>query len=213
MTTPITTNDITRIAATGRTTGELLDAHGQTMLTLTHDWTTGPKAANTNPDTGGNHWETDEDGNVWPIPNDPTGEAVLNARADFHHELQRRLHRWHQDSLWLRDAAHVLAPIVPPSTMNTPSDLWCDRHLRIGLCEPRHRGTLCRYCSDFHALWRTVPPISILRDRHLGKRITENQVKTAISAEKLITDEVADVTKKIQRARRPNQNQRKRKTG
>jgi hypothetical protein len=97
--------------------------------------------------------------------------------------------------------------------MNDPGDLWCTHHLRIGLCEPRWRGTDCRYCYDFMALWKMRPPVSILRDRHHGKRITERSVKAALEADGLILHEVGDVTKAVRQNRRPNQNQKRRKAG
>lgn len=211
----VTPADIPRVAATIRLAGELLEVHGHLMLQLTNDWTTGPNAANLDPDTGGNQWETDEHGDVWAIPTDPTGEAAITAnRTDLANQLQTRLTRIIDDAQWLRDTAHVLAPIVPPSTMNERNDLWCTHHLRIGLCEVRHRGEDCRYCYDFLTLWKIRPPITILRDRQAGKRITEQAVKDAIAADGAILQTVGGVTKALRQARptKRNQNQ-KRKTG
>lgn len=207
----ITTSDLPRVSAAIRTAGELLEVHGELMLTLTADWAAGAKAANLDPDSGGNRWETDSNGDVWAVPSDPTGEAVLHARADLAGNLRTRLERIHADALWIRDTAHVLAPIVPPSTMNDPSDLWCNHHLRVGLCEPRWRNDLCRWCSDFMALWKVRPPVSLLRDRHHGKRITEATVKAALEADGIILKEVGGVTKAIRQNRRANQNQKRSK--
>lgn len=212
----ITTSDIPRIAAAIRTAGELLEAHGELMLTLTAEWATGAKAANLDPDGRRNRYEDCGDPTCQScphaIPTDPTGEAILNARTDLHAELRRRLDRILTDAHWLRDTTHVLAPIVPPSTMNDPGDLWCTHHIRIGLAEPRHRKDLCRYCSDFLALWNVRPPVSILRDRHDGKRITDKTMKAALEADGLILKEVGGVTKAVRQNRRPNQNV-KRKAG
>lgn len=210
----ITTSDVPRVAAAIRTAGELFEAHGELMLTLTADWAAGMKAANLDPDSGGNRWETDEHGDVWAVPSDPTGEAVLNARADLHAELRKRLDRIHADAQWLRDTAHVLAPIVAPSSMNEPDDRWCSHHIRIGLAEPRHRNDLCRWCYDFMLVWKVRPPVSLLRDRHDGKKITDQRIKSALEADGLILKEVGGVTKAVRQGRggRANQNQ-KRKAG
>lgn len=209
----VTTADIPRVAAAIRTAGELFEVHGSLMLDLTSDWAQGAKAANLDPDSRGNRWETDEDGFSQPIPADPTGEAVLHARGDVATELQKRLARLADDSLWLKDMAHVLAPIVPPSTMNEKNDLWCNHHLRVGMCEPRHRGDDCRFCYDFRLLWKVHPPISLLRERSNGKRLTEAGIKAALEADGVILQEVGGVSKAIRTARgktgRPNQNQRK----
>lgn len=216
-----TQTDIPRIAATIRVAGELLEVHGELMLDLTSDWAAGAKAANLDPDSRGNRWETDDNGDVWAIPADPTGEAILHARSEVATELRKRLARMTEDAQWLRDMAHVLAPVALPSTTNARADAWCSHHLKVGLCEPRKNGsdrnTLCRWCSDFWALWQSLPPLSLVRDRHEGKRISVERAKAALEAEGAIVKEVDGVTKIIRQARRgrtgrPNQNT-KRKAG
>jgi hypothetical protein len=214
----ITPADVPRTAAQIRTAGELWEMHGDLMLATLEDWKAGAKAANLDPNSRGNRYEECDvpcEHCPHPVPSDPTGEGMLRARAELGDELQKRMTRMVDDALWLRDTAHVLAPIVPPSTMNDPSDLWCSHHLRLGLCEPRHRNDLCRYCGDFLALWKVRPPIGILRDRHQGKRITEARVKEALAADGVILQTVGGVTKAIRQARgtgKRNQNQ-KRKAG
>lgn len=209
----ITDSERPRVAAAIRTAGELFEVHGDLMLTLTHDWARGPKAANLDPDSRGNRWDKE---NQAFIPSDPTGEAVLHARADLHPELQKRLARMVEDAYWIRDLAHVLAPIVAPSEMNDKDERWCNHHLRVGICEPRHRGADCRFCYDFRLLWKVYPPLRLVKDRNEGKKITEQSIKAALEAEGLILDEVKGVAKEIRKARgttgRPNQNQ-KRKAG
>lgn len=211
----ITKTEIPRVSSAGISTGELIGVHGDLMLDLADDWRAGAKAANLDPDSGGNRWEncTEPPAPCCPHakPSDPTGEAAITQRADFAAELAIRLERWHADSLWLRDAAHVMAPVVPPSTMNDPaSDLWCAHHLRVGICEVRHRNDLCRFCDDFLKLWKAKPPISIVKDRNDGKRITEKMVKAALEQEGYRLDEVGKVDKAVKAARgatgRPNQN-------
>lgn len=211
----ITTADVLRVAAAGRLAGELLEMHGQLMLSLAADWSVGAKAANLDPDSRGNRYEACDDPTCMEcphaIPSDPTGEAVLHARRELHADMQKRLTRWLSDSQWIRDMAHVLAPIVPPSTMNEKDDRWCDHHLRIGMCEPRHRNDLCRFCYDFMLLWKVRPPVALLKDRQDGRRITEVAIKAALEADGLILQEVAGVTKAIRAARKPNQNSKRSK--
>lgn len=207
--TQITTSDVPRVAAVIRVAGELFEVHGDLMLRLTDDWQAGAKAANLDPSTRGNQWDVD---NECHVPNDPVGEAAIVARADLATELQARLARIVEDSMWLRDTAHVLAPIVPPSTMNEKNDLWCSHHLRIGIAEVRHRGELCRVCDDFMRLWQVRPPVSLLRDRHEGKTWTEVRVKQALEADGNILQTVAGVTKAVRvarPARKKNQNEKK----
>ena len=213
----ITSSDVPRVAAAIRVAGELFEVHGDLMLTLTADWSAGAKAANLDPDSGGNRWENCGDPFCRECPHakpsDPTGEAAIAERRDFMaSELQARLARMVDDAQWLKDAAHVLAPIVPPSTMNEKNDLWCSHHLKIGLCEVRHRNDLCRYCGDFMALWNVRPPVAILRDRHHGKRITEPMVKAALEADGVILKTVGGITKAVREARgsrKPNQNEKR----
>jgi hypothetical protein len=211
----ITTADVPRVAAAGRLAGELLEVHGNLMLTLASDWSAGAKAANLDPDSRGNRYESCDDPTCMEcphaIPSDPTGEAVLHARKELHADMQQRLKRWLSDSQWIRDMAHVLAPIVPPSTMNEKDDRWCSNHLRVGLAEPRWRGEECRSCYDFRLLWKIHQPVSIMRDRSDGKRITEAMVKAALEADGLILTEVAGVTKAVRGARAGKANQNRKK--
>lgn len=212
----ITSADVPRVAATIRVAGELFEVHGALMLKLLNEWRSGAKAANLDPDSGGNRWEncSTPPATCCPhaLPSDPTGEAAIGqARTDMAGELQTRLARIVDDAQWLRDAAHVLAPIVPPSTMNDTSDLWCSHHLRIGLAEIRHRGDLCRFCDDFLKMWNVRPPVSLLRDKHHGKRLTEKAVKAALEADGVILSTVGGVTKAIRGVRggKPNQNDKR----
>lgn len=221
----ITPADVQRVSAAWRSAGELFEVHGVTMLNLADDWQAGARAANLDPSSRQNRWSNCGPGDTegcgdcpHATPNDPTGEAAIAAKRDeFAAELQHRAQRMHADALWLRDAAHLMAPVVPPSSMNDPaSDLWCAHHLRVGICEIRHRNDLCRFCDDFLKLWKARPPMSVIRDRHDGKRITEKLVKAALEAEGHRLEEVNGVTKAIAQARpqprKPNQNQ-KRKAG
>lgn len=214
----VTASDVPRVAATIRVCGELFEVHGELMLNLTADWAAGAKAANLDPDSGGNRWEPCGDPFCTEcphaMPSDPTGEAAIAARrGEVAAELQTRLDRINADAQWVRDLAHVLAPIVPPSTMNDRNDLWCDNCLRVGLANPRHRGAECRDCYDFRLMWQVPRPPSLIRDRHLGKTITMPKVKAALEAEGVILKTVGGVTKAVRQARsgKANQNQKKQK--
>jgi hypothetical protein len=216
----ITKADVKRIAATWRLIGEFMEVHGELALDVFDGWAKGAATARLDPDmVHANRWQECGDAGCHDcphaIPSDPTGEAALqDQREEFAAGFQERAERMNADALWLRDAFHVIAPIVPPTSMNEKNDLWCDHHLRIGMCEVRHRGDLCRYCDDFLKLWKIRPPVSILRDRHNGKRITEKMVKEALEADGVILETVAGVTKAIRTARSPrrrNQNEKKAK--
>lgn len=209
--TTITPEDAPKVAAQIRVAGELMDVHLGLVLSLLADWSAGAKAANLDPNSRGNRWDAENE--AW-IPSDPTGEAMLNARADTAVEAQMRLERMRNDALWWRDMIHVAGVVVPPSTINAKDDLWCTRCLRVGICEPRHRGTLCRDCDDFKKLYQADRPFSLVRMKREGKRLTKTIVEDALRAEGLILEEVGGVTKAVKAARgstgRPNQNQKKR---
>lgn len=212
----ITEADVPRVAAAIRVAGELFEVHGGLMLALTDDWRAGAKAANLDRDTGGNRWENCSTPAAPCCPHakpaDPTGEAAIaEARAEMAGELQTRLARIVDDAQWIRDTAHVLAPIVPPSAMNEKNELWCSHHLRIGLAEIRHRGDLCRFCDDFLKMWQVRPPVALLREKHNGKRLTEAAVKQALEADGVILKTVGGVTKAIRQARPRKQNQNEKK--
>lgn len=214
--------DLPRVSAAIRLAGELLEVHGDLMLSLTDAWAQGAKAANLDPDSRGNRWELLDDGTVVPMPSDPTGEAVLAARIDTRAELHKRLERMAEDAYWIRDMAHVLAPVALPSQVNAKGDIWCTHHLQVGICEPRKgktdRNTLCRWCSDFWALWNALPPLSLVRARAEKRTITQAMVKDALEKDGIRLEEVKGVTKAIRQARpggtgKPNQNQKRKREG
>jgi hypothetical protein len=211
-------SDVPRVAATVRVAGELFEVHGALMLQLTHDWSAGAKAANLDPDSGGNRWEPCGDPTCQEcphaVPSDPTGEAVLALRrGDLAVELQGRLERVVADCQWLRDMAHVLAPIVPPSTMNDKDDRWCSNCLRAGLANPRWRATECRNCYEFRLAWKVPQPLSLVKCRHMRGKVTPKMEREALEADGLILQTVGGVTKAVRQARgstgRSNQNRKK----
>lgn len=143
----------------------------------------GVRAANTDP-AGGNRWDTDDDGDVWAIPNDPTGEAAMSpAPADD---------EWIEALEWLNQAADHFAVVFgryrPDRRLHTvdPSaaEQWCTHHLTsIGKCEPRHRGDLCRVCYDFKlAHSEKLPPADLLAAKHEGRRWTEQMIRDSLRA-------------------------------
>lgn len=202
----LTEEDTERIAAVVRLAGDLLDAHGPLALELTKAWKRGLRSPNIDPDAGGWRYETIEnpDGttDVVPIPSDSTGEGAI--RADdldgAYDELQKILHRLSSDAARLRD---IISAAVPPGVALSIVDPgeWCTNHLTIQQCEPRHRGDLCRFCYDFHAVRKRLPPASILGLRHRYGRVTEKQVAAALSRESRRDESLQRVNDAVKRGR------------
>lgn len=210
----IRTADIPRITAIGHVAMDLWEAHGHLALQLAAEWADGPPAANLDPDRRGNRWELDPDtGEVWAVPADPTGEASLtagqsHARQSLHAELQSLLALHEATSVRLRNIVATLVPVKLDATENDKR--WCTNHLRIGVCEPRARGDLCRWCDDKRLEWGVRPPVKLMTMRHLGKTVYDRDVKDALAAEGVRLETVKGITKAVKTARgntgRPNQN-------
>lgn len=171
-----------RVGAAAAKAGDMLAANGPTVWDMFRQWLPGPRAANLDPDAGGWRYEEDTDGTVWPVPSDPTGEAAMphtDAAAHLHgnlHEAMQELERW---SLRVMELCSLAVRSERPATDDPTA--WCSNHLRIGVCEPRHRGDLCRWCDDFRREHRNqLPPASLLGARHRGTRITERMVEAAM---------------------------------
>lgn len=216
---PISADDIPRIATAVRLAGELLDAHGVTVLDVVRDWQAGVHGAPEG--IGGTRWEDCTDPGCVECPNptsdrsadrlhfhpranDPTGETAATAAggsvdtaAAVFTELQHLLVRAFADCSRLNA---ITAGIVPPDTAVDPVR-WCNHHLQIGLCEPRHRGDECRFCYDFRLLWGKLPPLSILGIRHRYGRVTKDQVEAALDADARRNDTRQRIDDKITAAR------------
>lgn len=157
--------ELNRIAASIRLTGELLEANGSRAVHATASWSSGPRSANLDPDAGG--WQYDEAGE--PIPNDTTGEQAL--RGDPYTNGSERLISY----VVLADQINgelrrMLYAACPQNTMpesfdpDTPAQVsaagWCvSCHRDSGYCEPvsmRPDGTrryrdFCTWCGEFVA--------------------------------------------------------------
>lgn len=175
-------DQLQRIGSKIAAAGDQIAAHGPTLWERTRQWRPGARAANLDPDSGGWRYEQDVDGTVWPVPSDPTGEAAMphaDAAAHLHDELRALIDTMDRCS----DRILELSRLALPANTPRPDDptAWCANHLSIGVCEPRHRGDLCRWCDDFrreHA--NQLPPASLLGARHRGVRITERMVDAAM---------------------------------
>ena len=66
-------------------------------------------------------------------------------------------------------------PARPATTTDTNHE-WCTSCLRIDQCSDRHRGDLCRWCYDFHAIQHRQPSTDLLDKHHRGIRITQAMV-------------------------------------
>lgn len=145
----------------------------------------GVRASNTDPG-GGNRWETHDDDTVWPVPNDPTGEAAIDTDTGPD--------EWADALEWFNQAADHLQVVFgryrPDRRLHTvdPSaaDQWCTHHLQaIGKCEPRYRGDLCRICYDFKlAHDGKLPPADLLEHKHQGGKWNEQMIAASLKAAK-----------------------------
>lgn len=54
---------------------------------------------------------------------------------------------------------------------------YCTSCLRLDRCVERHRGTLCRWCYDFHSTEDRLPSRDLLDRHHRGMKITQAMVK------------------------------------
>jgi hypothetical protein len=71
-------------------------------------------------------------------------------------------------------------PATTPQRVTEDDDhQWCTNHLSIGTCEPRTRGTLCRWCDDFLRSQGWQPTRALMRERAAGGRITERMIADA----------------------------------
>jgi len=158
----------------GRHAGELL-AHpcdcGRPRCTLgdhiwqsTRDMTPGPRATNTDPRS--RSWPTDNDE---PEPADTT-DALHQQYKDLlirYQDVARKLTKFidsYRPDRWI--------PLPDPLT----DEDWCRNHLAAGICEPRDRGDLCRWCYDIGRAHGTAPDTILIRARHQGQRITDTLI-------------------------------------
>lgn len=157
---------------------------GEHLHRAADNMTAGPRAKNTDPDTGGWRYDHDDTG-TWPVPNDTTGETALhlvavNEATELNQILndaqtvQRRLHNYINR---MRPDRH--APTPDPSTDNE----YCRHHLAtLGTCEPRFRGDLCRSCYSFELAHPGIhPPKALLEVHAEGRRWTQTMIDDALA--------------------------------
>lgn len=192
-----TERDILFTASRMREAAEALERAGLTAWTTMDAWRRGAATANYDPEAGGNRWEEDDDGTVWPVPTDPTGDQALTPEM-------RLLWQQYRDRL---DAALELSDSLIAMVANaTPrrkdriadkerlaaqagADGWCSSCFRdAGRLEPqamhpngtvRYAGS-CRWCHDFEQEYGRKPPLGLLRKRHAGQRVTEGDIGKAL---------------------------------
>lgn len=190
--------DITFIAARLRAAADELDQFGTTAWDTTAAWARGAGIASYDPESGGNRWYEDEDGNVWPIPSDPTGDHALSTEE---------INRAHSD--YVRDlsaALKVADRLIIDVTTATPhkprliadadrlaaqvgAEGWCSSCFRNAgklVSQAMHtNGTAryqgsCRWCREFEQEYGRKPPLSLLQKRHAGRSVTTSDVARAL---------------------------------
>lgn len=191
---PPSHQELNRIAASIRLTGELLEANGSRALHATNSWAAGPRSANLDPNAGG--WQYDEEGE--PVPNDTTGEQAM--RGDpLVHTNERLVSLILMSDRVNSDLRSILYAACPQNTMpdsfdpDTPAQIsaagWCvSCHRDQGFCEPvsmrpdgsRRYRDYCTGCGNFKAAHGIEPPLKILKLRHEGRRVSARDVEAAV---------------------------------
>lgn len=109
----IDSRDLPKLAELLIETGQRLAAHGEQAWQASQDYAPGPRAAHSDADGhGGNRWDEDDDGQVWPVPADPTGEqaARSDATSMLHAGLRVRLGLVER---YVDEVRHLLLDLVP----------------------------------------------------------------------------------------------------
>lgn len=166
---------------------------GKTNCTLgDHVWRStksmgpGPRAANLDPNARGWRWEEDDDGEVWPVPNDRTGEAAIDPEpADLHVEYMTLLNEAMRIATQLGVFIDRHRPDREiPVHDDDSAGHWCAHHLSFNMIEPRYRGDLCRTCYEIKQAEGKLPPRSILEIRRDGRKITQKDITEAMRGTK-----------------------------
>lgn len=190
--------DIPFIASRLREAADRLDNYGTTAWNTTDAWARGAGTANYDPESGGNRWWEDDDGNVYPVPSDPTGDRALSI------EEVNGLHDTYRNHLDVAlSVADALIRDVTAATPRRPGQIadqdklatqvgaegWCSSCFRNGgklvpqamhsSGEVKYRGS-CRWCHDFESEYGRRAPLSLLQKRHAGQRITTTDILRAL---------------------------------
>lgn len=192
-----TINDLPALSANAQATADRLHRDGRVAWDRIRSWQTGTRSPSLDPNTRG--WKHDSEGE--PIPNDPTGEAGTQPDdlRHIHDHFADLLARYNQlgnelDRL-LRDAVPKPVTVSPTDDVDLAADGWCvSCHTDAGFCEPitEDRGvrvfaTVCRWCGTFKRTEGVAPPVSLLRARHEGRKITSSMVERALGRVKVST--------------------------
>lgn len=199
--TNVTQDDLTRLAGQIRLAGELLDLDGENAWTTTKNWAaTGISAQNLDNDRTSNR--SDDDG--YPITiHDPTGNAASDTTTDpaAHDRLHRILVHVANDTGDLIDLLRTATPSTPKpgraeqQRAELVTDGWCTSCFRDGgYLEPitTRRGDgepyyvdVCKWCGEYRSCNDgELPPVTILNDRHAGRRITQAMIDKARAAQR-----------------------------
>lgn len=184
-----------------RMAADALERSGVTTWTTTNAWSRGASTASYDPEAFGNRWEEDEEGTVWPVPSDPTGDAALSPEQRHAHESYRA----HLD-VALATADAIILDVengTPRKKDHLPdrdrlaaqvaAEGWCSSCYRnAARLEPQAmhpNGTVryagaCRWCHDFEQEYGRKPPLDLLRKRHAGQRVTESDIGKALGWKK-----------------------------
>lgn len=173
-------DDLELMARALKADADLIDDRGKPTWDKLDEWQRGPKAARTEAG-GGWRYEEDDNGVMWAIPNDQTGEAVIHPDAahDLFDEFRKLHDRVSKDTARIRRIIHMV-----PSTSSQkrrdddPGPDWCKSCYRdAGYLEPvathpdgsvKYAG-YCRWCRESPI---TPPPLELVRTKHAGKRIS-----------------------------------------
>ena len=143
-----------------------------------------PSAQNWETDrTAGHATVLDDDGTPMPSVVDPTGETAVTDGPDGGkalEELDRAISEALRAVTRAADVASHWRPATQPELPlgDGPGELWCRSCWRDDqYCEPvsenyKGRGE-CRWCGDFFGQFREMPPLPVLRKRHVGERIDQ----------------------------------------
>jgi hypothetical protein len=187
---------LTLLVQRGRKLLDRIDSTGTTCWDTMADWRRGASTASYDPEHGGNRWEADDEGEVWPVPSDPTGDTALGPPDD------QALGRYRRNLTTLASIIDHLEDDLNAGTPHRPGrlpdkDRLAEQAADDGYCKSCYRagkmveqathkdGTarfkgFCRWCHDFKQEYGQLPPGRLLNKRHAGGRITEQDITRAL---------------------------------
>lgn len=177
--------DFDRLEDRGARCGELLAQRGVKALQIAHAWLGSTRAATLEPSASAIP-ETFYElvAGVWVEhlafkPNDPTGEADSTTVDQLRHaRLVAAIGAWDTATSTLTNLLLETVPRAPdaPRENDCPDGACTNCWLDNRYFEPSRAKGLCRWCGEFKAAERVLPPLRLLRWRHEGRRITKAEV-------------------------------------